>query len=235
MTPSTCPHGNHVASTSPHGELRQVCAVCGGPRVAAGAPTSGGEVADLRAAKDAYTRRTSWRFGAGCSAAFAALGSILGLALLRLDSGWATTVAVGFLALAAPFALVFVTGLLKSARYTKSLAQSVDAAWHRAARDLALGAKAPLDAAALARLLGCTEEQADRWLTELSVSGALRSDVTDDGRIVYQPATRLRVDAGGAATAVGGDEAASEVASDADAELEARFAELAKREAQRKP
>lgn len=232
MNPSPCPHGNHVAATASHLELRQVCGVCGGPRVAAGAPTTGGEVPDLRAARSAYSRRTSWRFGAGCSAAISSVGLILGLALLRLDSGWATTFAAGFLLLAAPFALVFVTGLLKSARYTKELSHSVASAWNRAARDVALHAPTPIDAATLANLLGASESEADLWLTELSVGGVLRSEITDDGRIVYHRASRMRVDVGGADAS--GDPGAADAVSDTEAELEARFAELARREAQRK-
>ncbi|MBM4356768.1 MAG: hypothetical protein FJ096_01530 [Deltaproteobacteria bacterium] len=235
MNPSTCPHGNHVATTNPHPELRQICGVCGGPRVASGAPTSGGEVAALEAAKDAYTRRTSWRFGAGCSAAIAAFSGVVGLALLRLDHGWATTVAVPFLLLAAPFALVFITGLLKSARHSKELAQQIASAWSRAARDVALAAGRPIDAATLAHTLGSTEEEADRWLAELSVSGVVRSEVTDDGQIVYQPPARLRVDTEGSRPATARPTTGSaEGMSDADAELEARFAELARREAERK-
>lgn len=233
MQTSGCPHANHFGKTVPHAELRQICTVCGGPRIHAGAQTRGGEVDALRAAKEAYTRRTSWRFGAGCSAALATFGTIIGLALLRLDSGWATTMAVVFLGLAAPFALVFMTGLGRIASYSKKMRASVETAWSRALRDTVLGATQPMLASTLAQQLGATEDEADRWLAELSAEGLLRSEVTDEGQIVYLPATRMRIAAPGSPGA-SPDMATSDPLS-SDAELEARFADLARRESQPKP
>jgi len=232
MTPSNCPHANHFGTTLPHPELRQVCSVCGAPRVQSGAPTRGGEVEALRAAKDAYTRRTSWRFGAGCSGALASLGAILGLALLRLDSGWATTTAFAFFTLAVPFALVLVTGIFRSKAYSKELRASLDAAWARAVREIVLGSPRPLSASALGQLLGVREDDADRWLMELSVEGLVRSEITEDGQVVYTPAPRLRVD-GGVSDAEP-KRASEDLDLGSDASLEARFAELAKRESSTK-
>lgn len=239
MHPTTCPHGNHQASTTPHAELRHICAVCGGPRIPTSAPTSGSELGALRAAKDAYTRRTSWRFGSGCSAILATLGGIVGLALLRLDSVVATTVAIGFLVAAFPFALVFVTGLAKASRYSKDLAKELAEAWRRAVRDVARNATGPLHTAEFARQLDVSEDDADRFLAELSAEGLLRSEVTEAGQVVYRPATRARIaaDASSAHGERGPDAlgvaptAPGEPGSPEDADLEARFAELARREA----
>jgi len=240
MQSTPCPHGNHHGTTAPHDELHHICAVCGGPRVPAAAPTSGSEIPALRAAKEAYTRRTSWRFGASCSAVIAALGGILGLALLRLDSSIATTVGVTFLVLTLPFALVFATGLAKAARHSRDLSRELTEAWQRALRDVVTRAPGPLHSADLAATLGVREEQADRWLAELSAEGLVRSEITEEGQVVYRPTTGARGDASPGA-AHGGvridpqglgvaptELAGSEHLDDRD--LEARFAELARRE-----
>lgn len=239
MVPTACPHGNHSALTQSHPELRQICAVCGGPRVPASSPTSGTEIPALREAKDAYVRRTSWRFGSGCGAAVTVLGSILGLALLRLDSGVATTFAIGALVATFPFALVLVSGLVKSRGFTRTIAAAIARAWSLALRDVVQRSDRPIHPARLARELGVDETQADRWLAELSVEGVVRSEVTEDGQIVYVPSGRVRVDpALGSADAarVRLETAPTEIdaTSAEDAALEARFAELARREAQRK-
>jgi hypothetical protein len=241
MYSTPCPHGNHHGTTAPHDELRHICAVCGGPRVPSTVATSGAEIPALRAAKDAYTRRTSWRFGSGCSALVAAFGGVLGLALLRLDSSLATTVGVAFLVTALPFAIVFATGLAKAARYSRELTRQVAEAWQRALRDVVVSAPGPLHSAGLAQLLGVREEEADRWLAELSAEGVLRSEITEEGQVVYRPTSGARIEVG-SAVAQGGVRIDAQGIGVAPTELEgsehlddrvleARFAELARREA----
>lgn len=229
MKPSQCPHANHVGTTVPHEELLQICSICGGPRIHGEAHTSGGEVEALRAAKDAYTRRTAWRIGAGCNGVFASLAALLGVLFARSDAAWLVTIGHVFLALGAPFALVFVAGLFRSAAYSKKLVAAIERAWHRAVRDVASGATEPILAAALAQHLGASEEKADQWLIQLSAEGLLRSDVTEDGQIVYVPAQRLRIGTPGGAPPIA---SAHELSS--DAALEARFAALDDRESQSK-
>ncbi|MFZ9887696.1 MAG: hypothetical protein ACO3JL_09355 [Myxococcota bacterium] len=132
MTQTTCPHGNHIGDLVPHPELVRVCSVCGGPRLPPEAEQDAGAIERLRAARAAHVRRTAWRFGAGCSAGVATVFAGLGLALLRIDSGWATAVAFAFLGLAAPFALALVAGIAQSLSAGKRVRDSLAAAWRNA-------------------------------------------------------------------------------------------------------
>ncbi len=251
MTPpmDACPHGNHVGFTRPHDELRQVCSVCGGPRVQSGAPTAGSEVQPLRDARRAFSRRRAWRIASTLGAVVSVADGCIG-ALLAALLGFGY-VSGAFFAMAVPFALLLFVGLARSAVFSRELGQRLTEAWKNAARDVAVAAKRPVTAAELAQVLGATETEADHWLAELTAADVVKSEVTDDGQLRYAPAQfGVRIDTGPDAahaptqamppTAVGEaasranaaiDAAASDTAVDEEeAALEARFAELARRE-----
>ncbi len=228
MTPTPCPHGNHSGGTRPHDELRQVCLVCGGPRVAAGAPTTGSEIEPLKQARRAVSRRRAWRLTAGLGAVVGALDASIGLAIAFLFGGIGF-VSGGFLAMALPFALLFLVGLARSAGFSGEIGARVAEAWKNAARDVAVGA-GHITAAELAKTLGASESEAERWLAELTASDALRSEVTDEGQVAYSSSSAEL-----AANPVRIDTEIPDAAepTDEEAELEARFAELARREAKK--
>jgi hypothetical protein len=226
MTP--CPHGNHVGFTRPHPELRMVCSVCGGPRVQSGAPTAGSEVGPLRETKRAFSRRRAWRVASTLGAVVSVIdGSIGALLAALIGFGYLSG---AFFAMAVPFALLLFVGLGRSAAFSRDVGTHLAEAWKNAARDVAVAAKRPITAAELAQQLGATESEADHWLAQLTADDVVKSEVTDEGQIRYAPAQfGMRIDPAlapaHAMPAVGGDEADPE-----EAALEARFAELARKE-----
>jgi hypothetical protein len=230
---STCPHGNHYAGTNPHDELIQVCAVCGGPRITGGVATKGSENEPLRDASRALGRRRAWRAAAGFGA-FAGLGSAGLGALIALIFGGLGAVSGTFLVLSLPFVLLFFVGLAKAKGFSSEVAQQLAAAWKKAARDVVVAAQRPLTPRDLAQAMSTKESNAERWLAELSADGVVRSDVTEQGEIAYaRYEAPMRIDTSGqSANTSAAADPASELSAE-EAELEARFAELAKREQQK--
>lgn len=135
MNLTTCPHGNHVADIVPHPTLLRVCSVCGGPRLPSDAAAPDEALGALRAAREAHVRLLSSRFGSGCSGAAALLFAVPGLALLRLDSGWAKATAFAFLGLAAPFLVGSLVGLLRGRSASRARAAALAAAWRASGND----------------------------------------------------------------------------------------------------
>lgn len=192
-----CPLCGAAASTSPDRELRNRCDVCGGPRlpVTVGVTPSPGAVSALKRADAARKGRAKWR-------AAAVLGgvtlppSVLLFGLLLLGFGFSLGLLATALVVLSPLAILTALSVRRARDQTKLLIAQLDEAWTRMAADVARQSKGPLTAESLARALGVEEPQAEELLALLDASDVVRSDITDEGQIVYEPKLRVRPSGG---------------------------------------
>ncbi|MSP24782.1 MAG: hypothetical protein EXR75_06370 [Myxococcales bacterium] len=226
-----CPHGNHYANTGPHHELRRVCNICGAPRVelrAEGLALSGDEAAPLRRAHAATKSRALSRFAGICGSLGTFGGAMTLLLTLVIDVvPVQASVVVGVLTL--PFVLLAALGLARARSHTNVLGAALAEAWTSAVADLVRGARRALSTKDVASAFAISEPEADALLAAASAHHPIRSDVTDDGQLMYSSTAPLRIDAGDT-PAFGPPATTAADAHDEEAELEARFAELAARE-----
>ena len=242
-TAPACPHGSHFANTGAHPELRRVCNICGGPRIelrAEGVSLTGAESAALMRANAAVKRRAASR-----------VGGIFGL--LATTGGALTTLLMLVLAIATssvPFWPAAVVAILtlpclalaafafsKVKQHGEAAKAALGEAWSVAVAELVRSAKRGLTARDVAGAFAIPEPEADAILIQASIEHQLRSDVTDDGLIVYTSSAPLRIDAAIApgpapmGPAHAGPAHAGPAQREEDAELEARFAALDAQEA----
>jgi hypothetical protein len=206
---------------SPHPELRFVCDLCGAPRIEVkGKPVSltGREKRSLEEARKAQRQRAGWRVAgvfAGITGSFLfAVFALIGL-IFSAGFGWALT---GAFALG-PLLLLLVLAITRSKGKTQEIQKALDRAWTSAARDVVLSEKGGIALPDLAARLGLAEAHAERIAAELSVDNQIASRVSDDGRLILEGTTGVRIDPG----------STPEVPADP---LEARFAELERQQAE---
>jgi hypothetical protein len=218
---TTCPHCGGIAKASPHHELRFVCDLCGAPRIEVkGKPVelTSTERRGLEAARKAQKSRAGWRFGgifAGLSSAFLfAIYTLIAL-IFGLSLGLVVTAGIT----AGPMVLLLLVALSRVKNKTGEIQKALDQAWTGAARQLVLASKNGIAVPDLAERLGMTEADAERIAAQLTVDNQVSSRVSDDGRLVLEGTTGIRIDA---------DEGGSPMADP----LEARFAELERQQAE---
>lgn len=216
-----CPHCGAAASTSADGELRIRCDVCGGARLPYSPAVRPGDkaAASLRKVEAARKARAGWRtalFLGGL--ALPTSGLFFGLLLLAFSASF-PLLATAFLVLT-PLALVTALALRRTREKTKEIAAALDEAWLLHATDVANQAEEPLTAPSLARLMGLSESQAEELLALLEAGDVVRSELTDDGELLYHPKLRI-----GAQRAAGSKTERARVSAEERAEVEA-LAEL---------
>ncbi len=212
-----CVHCGAVSATSPHSELRQVCNVCGSPRVVTtkrSIKLGGSEVDPLQRARTLRRSRSAWRVGGAIGGLSTAL--IMALTFLpQIIWGASGIGTIAGILIAIPFLLVAILAAFRAPARTKQIKNAVDEAWKSAAKDVAVQmATRTVTAQQLAEALPVGVAQADQLLTQLTVDDVLRADITPEGRIAYSPSMRF---------APTGPAAGSN--------LEARFEQLATEEA----
>jgi hypothetical protein len=180
-----CPLCNAQAGTSPHGELRWVCDVCGGPRVPRvdrGIKLSGREAALLRKADAARKARAAWRGGAIASGLLMPFVALFFLALMVVF-GMSVGLILTSLVFMAPVAGFFAYAAGRAGARGREIGPAIDAAWISAATDIAQQARGPISAADLSKKLGVEEPQAEELMALLDVNDAL----SPRARIVVDP------------------------------------------------
>jgi hypothetical protein len=183
---SQCPHCGNVGVVLESSELRQVCGLCGAPRVVPSDESiklSGREAPALREAQKARRNRMLWRSLGLVSGSIGAFWTLASLIVMALGAG-----TVGFvLAIAGilPLLLLTITAITRSRANGAAIQQQLDEAWKSAARDVVLSQNKAVTAASLAKALPISEAAAETLLAQLSVDDSLRSDVTDDGQVAF--------------------------------------------------
>ena len=184
-----CPHCRAIARVEGTG-IDRVCAVCGGPRIPGG---FGGEAATnaLREQRRALANAKVASIATVIQAAFAVLGTLLGLALLpEAIAGKILVFAIALVPL--------VLALRSRSRANDARAAAKDAAeraWQAAAEDATAHRPEGITAAALGEALGVEQMYADKLLTSLAVHDRARVDVGDDAEVRYSvpPGAQVRV------------------------------------------
>lgn len=198
---TVCPHCNGVATVRTDPDLRQVCNVCGGPRIQLPGPAelSGRERRPLEQARTAERQRLQWKVGGWFGGITS--GFIFALWLLfALIFGAGLTWAISGMALAAPFLALALAGFARSKGKKADVQTALAEAWRSAARDLILAHPNGVTSKRLAEMLPMSEEQVEALAAELSVDNEVASRVTDDGRLLLMPSApsglRIEADAG---------------------------------------
>jgi hypothetical protein len=182
---TTCPHCNGVAGVSPHPRLKQVCNICGAPRIDLndGTKLSGQELGPLKDARTAERKRIQWKVGGvfgGATSGFIFLLWMVWALIFGAGAIWA----VSGLALAAPFLALALGGLAKSKSEAAAADKALRAAWKSAARDIIEAHPKGITAQTLAEKLPISVQQAEDIAAELSVDSIVASRVTEDGRLL---------------------------------------------------
>lgn len=223
-----CPHCNGVATVRTEPALRQVCNVCGAPRIEIqGQPKlSGRERPHLEAARTAERQRLQWKVGSWFGGITSGFIFVLWM-LFALIFGAGLTWAISGMALAAPFVVLALAGFARSKGKAGDVQTALQQAWKSAARDLILAHPNGITTKRLAEMLPMSEDAVEQLAAELSVDNEVSSRVTDDGRLLLQGSgapTGMRIDAG---ASPGVDAAFGDP-------LEERFAELEQAEQEAK-
>ncbi len=222
---TVCPHCNGVANVVPHPRLKQVCGLCGAPRVEpVGQPAlSGNEREPLARARTAERQRIQWKIGGwfgGITSGFILLLWLLWALIFGVGVAWAAT----GLALAAPFLAVAIAGIARSKAKDGEVERALGEAYRSAARDLILAQPNGITTRELAAMLPLSEDEVEQLAAELSVESLVSSRVTEDGQLLLQAAS-------GASPAPGPRIDVGAVDPHADP-LEERFAELEAQQAE---
>src|SRR5690606_39063157 len=106
------------------------------------------------------------------------------------------------LGFALPWLVLTILASQRAASQTKDVQRALDEAWRTAARDLVIASKNGITAADLAERMGLDQTAAENLVAEVSIDDAVRSRMTDDGRIIVAPVEGLRIDTGPAQPAL---------------------------------
>lgn len=188
-----CPHCRGTDQVETHAALNFRCRACGGARILG--------VDDRLVAPDLERAHRAHRLWWILRAIFLAVSIPAGLflmttlallAFIQPTLGWwvfwlALSVSPNLLAL----------GLWRASGKAKERRQAaLEEAWSRQVAQLVTSTSGGVTARSLADRLSVSEEQTEKILSRLSVEDRVRSEVTDEGDIVYTPTagSRLRVE-----------------------------------------
>lgn len=184
-----CPHCGGITRALPHGDLRWVCGVCGGPRVPlepGDELTEAGREA-LRESNEARGSAVAYRLAAWA----AGFGAALGLGLASVLAFFSLIGAVGP---AIVGALMVVLGLRFGAR-SKERRGVAMAAWERgwAAEidDMLSEGGGSLTPAEIARKVKVKESEIGAIVARLSAEDRVRIDVGDDAQLHVMSRARI--------------------------------------------
>jgi hypothetical protein len=193
-----------VANVLPHPELKQVCGLCGAPRIEVKAGSdpkappvalSGRERPHLEAARAAERKRLQWKTGGifgTASTAFVFLLMMFWALIFGMGATWLITGAV----LSAPFVLLAMVGFARSKGAVPEVQAALREAWKTAARDVILAHPNGITATELAAKLPMSEADAEDIAAQLSVDNLVNSRVTSDGRLLLEGVRGARIDTG---------------------------------------
>lgn len=188
-TVDRCPHCGVVADVERASRLIYRCRVCGGPRVPLGDASvtrSGKERKALKAAQRLRFKHAAWLIAAGAVGGLGALSLLVTLGvLLVVTPGLVPTVAA-LLAAALPLGLAGYAAH-RARGHARELETKLGDAWRAVATDILNQHTDPVDAEHLGRALRLEDEEVERLLTDLEVHDVVRTRVTDDGALVYEP------------------------------------------------
>jgi hypothetical protein len=167
-----CPLCQALSDVEPNATLYCRCRTCGGPRIPpTSSPLTDAEIALLRSARSEQLRAVAFRAGAGFALASGALSFLVTVVVLLATSPAPFAKFAALVASLVPFALSFFA-LRRARGHARKLDAALQQAWLLAASRVAAvegTVGAPLNAAALAKILRVDEARAEFLLAEVSV------------------------------------------------------------------
>jgi hypothetical protein len=182
-----CYQCHSIAAVEPSTEARFVCTVCGAVRIPiddAQIARSTEQLGHLTRATAARSGEAIWRLVAIIVGAFGVFSVLVLWLAVTVAHPPAIASLVAGLAALVPF--VFAGwAWLRSRGRAAEFRPAFERAWVVAARDIARARGGELDAAALAKVTGIGEREADQLLARMSAESLLTSTVTTEGSLKY--------------------------------------------------